>query len=79
MATAQSVNESLASRGQRHTLWQHVVAMLGRLDASAEDAVLAENLVVGLFARGELATAADAEAALGAWQAARVLAGELAA
>ncbi|HYI14195.1 MAG TPA: MoxR family ATPase, partial [Thermomicrobiales bacterium] len=76
IATAQNVHESVAARGGRHALWQHVIGTLAQLDPAERENVFLSNLITGLFASDDLATAADLERVIATWQSAR---GELAA
>lgn len=65
-----------ASVGQgRHRTWQHLLAVLAKLDAADPDTVPATNLLVGLFAARQLAAEKDVGSALASWQEARTRAG----
>ena len=75
VAAAQSIHESVPSRGSRHSTWQAAVAALARLPAESPDTTLATNLLAGLFGRGELGSEDEVTLVLHEWQTAR---GELA-
>jgi hypothetical protein len=67
----QELRESVPAGGSRHRVWQRVVQALARLAPADEDMPLATNLLVGLFAAGELAVEADVDRRLAQWQGAR--------
>jgi MoxR-like ATPase len=71
VASPQEVRETVHADGPRHRVWQQVVATLAGLDGDDSETSLASNLLVGLFAAGQLATEADVRKVLSAWQEAR--------
>ena len=71
VAAAQSIHESVPSRGARHDTWQAAVAALARLPAEETNTTLATNLLAGLFARGELGSEDEVIQVLHEWQTAR--------
>jgi MoxR-like ATPase len=78
VASPQELIESVQARGVRHQVWQKVVATLAKMDRE-DDTPLATNLLVGLFAAGELATEVDVDRVLAAWHDARMRGREVAA
>jgi MoxR-like ATPase len=66
--TPQDLHETVAAASPRHLVWQRVVASLARLEHAQPDTELASNLLVGLFAAGELAVATDVDRVLTDWQ-----------
>jgi phage gp37-like protein len=71
VAAAQSVHESVPSRGTRHDTWQAVVAALARLPADETNTMLATNLLAGLFGREEIGSENEVTQVLHEWQTAR--------
>ncbi|MEI8371818.1 MAG: MoxR family ATPase [Planctomycetota bacterium] len=71
IATPQSIHESVRANSPRHHVWQRVVAALARMDPKDMETTLTTNLLVGLFATGELSTDADVDRASTAWFEAR--------
>jgi MoxR-like ATPase len=67
VAAAQSVHESVPSRGTRHDTWQAVA----RLPAEETNTTLATNLLAGLFGREDLGSENEVTQVLHEWQTAR--------
>jgi len=76
--TPQNLQETVMANSTRHRLWQYVVAVLARLASDDPETTFASNLLVGLFAAGELSVEADVDQTLEAWQRARNQVKELA-
>lgn len=70
-ATTQEIRESVQGNGTRHRIWQRAVNRLAQLDPNSSDTAPATNLVVSLFAAGELAVEDDVDAILARWSEAR--------
>ena len=77
--TPQNLHETVMANSTRHRLWQRIVAVLARMPPDDPETTFASNLLVGLFALGELSAEADVEQTLEAWQQARDQVKELAA
>ncbi len=71
VAAPQSIHETVMANSSRHQVWQRIVAALARLNPKDLETTLTTNLLVGLFAAGELSTEADVDRALAAWHEAR--------
>lgn len=71
VATPQDVHETVGAGSTRHRTWQHIVAHLAKLKPSDPDTPLVSNLLPGLFAKGAIASEAEADRVLDAWRAAR--------
>lgn len=71
VVTPQSLHETVMANSTRHRLWQRVVATLARMPPDEPETTFASNLLVGLFAAGELSVEADIDQTLEAWQQAR--------
>jgi hypothetical protein len=70
-AVPQNIQETVHGGGARHKVWMKIVSLLAGLDKDDPDTPFAANLLAGLFAADELATAEDASRALTHWQTAR--------
>lgn len=71
VAAPQNIHETVRGGGPRHLVWKEVVAALARMDPKETETTLATNLLVGLFATGELPSEANVERVLTAWREAR--------
>jgi MoxR-like ATPase len=70
-ATPQDVQEPVHTRSLRYDLWTWLAGFLSSLDPKHADTPPGTNLLVGLFASGQIADRADAENAWKAWSEAR--------
>jgi hypothetical protein len=65
VATPQNLNETTATGGPRHRVWQKVVALLAKVEP---DDTMTANLLVGLFVRNAGLSERELDRALAAWR-----------
>jgi MoxR-like ATPase len=72
VAMAQDIKQTVAVSSAPSKTWDAIVLVLARQPERDDESRAIANLLCGLFAKGDLATGADVEAAHGSWTSVRV-------